>query len=231
MFLLFPFAVFIRKLINPLIKNKESEKLDLGYGGKGLANDILSRSQKAVAGFEIQDKLLSFSGRDATIEGIVPSEDIKMKIEHAIESERGVRVVHNLLEVTAPESQAEEATVLQNKLDDFIGANNIKFQTNTATIEQTSLPIIDHLAELLGEYPEVQITIGGHTDNQGSEIHNIDLSQERAEAVLSQLVNRSIAADRLSAKGFGSSEPIADNSTAEGCQNNRRVEFKITEVE
>ena len=71
------------------------------------------------------------------------------------------------------------------------------------------------------------MVVEGHTDSQGSASSNQDLSQRRAEAVRDYLVSRGIAGDRLTAQGFGPSRPIADNGTAEGRANNRRVEIVI----
>lgn len=198
-----------------------------------IENDLLSRSQEAVTRYDIQDQSINFNGRDATIEGVVSSEDIKMKIERAIKSERGVRVVNNLLTVAKPEPlpQIKKTEILQNKLNDFIKENNIEFRTNTAIIERVSLPTIDQISKLLNEYTKDKIQIVGHADSRGSDKYNINLSQRRAEAVLLQLVNRGVTAARLEAKGLGRSVPIADNNTAEGRQKNRRVEFKIMEKE
>jgi outer membrane protein OmpA-like peptidoglycan-associated protein len=71
----------------------------------------------------------------------------------------------------------------------------------------------------------VNIEVAGHTDSRGSDAYNIKLSQRRAEAVRDYLISKGIAADRLSAKGYGESQPVADNATDEGRFKNRRVEL------
>ena len=75
--------------------------------------------------------------------------------------------------------------------------------------------------------PDSRIMIGGHTDSQGGETYNMELSQHRAEAVRTFLVSHGVAADRITAQGFGLSQPIADNSSPEGRADNRRVEIVI----
>jgi len=75
------------------------------------------------------------------------------------------------------------------------------------------------------ENPEVKIDVLGHTDNTGTDAENEKLSQKRAEAVAQYFTKKGISADRISSKGFGSTEPIADNKTAAGRAQNRRTEF------
>jgi len=87
---------------------------------------------------------------------------------------------------------------------------------------------IAKVAEFMKKYPTSTAVINGYTDNVGSEQHNLDLSQRRAESVVNKLVDKyGIERSRLSAKGYGMSQPIADNSTEEGRQQNRRIEAVI----
>ncbi len=78
---------------------------------------------------------------------------------------------------------------------------------------------------MLKQNPDIKYEIDGHTDNTGNSKHNLELSQQRADAVMSQLVSMGIDSSRLTTKGYGDTEPISDNSTPEGKANNRRVEF------
>lgn len=81
--------------------------------------------------------------------------------------------------------------------------------------------------EELNRAKELAAKIEGHTDSQGSERYNMDLSQRRADAVRNYLVQRSYQADHIQARGLGEGEPVADNGSAEGRANNRRVEIII----
>ena len=106
----------------------------------------------------------------------------------------------------------------------------VQFDTNKATIKPVSGPLLDEIAEVMQAHPEIlQVEVQGHTDNRGGWQLNLRLSKQRAEAVLEALVTRGIETGRLTAKGFGPREPIATNATDEGREQNRRVEFKITE--
>jgi outer membrane protein OmpA-like peptidoglycan-associated protein len=77
----------------------------------------------------------------------------------------------------------------------------------------------------LKAWGDVNIEVAGHTDSKGSDAYNMKLSQQRAEAVRNFLISRGVAADRLTAKGYGESQPVADNATEEGRFQNRRVEL------
>jgi len=108
-----------------------------------------------------------------------------------------------------------------------LGASKIDFAPSSASIEQASLGVIDSIAEILAECPDAEFEVGGHTDSQGSEATNAALSQGRADAVLSALLERRIRTSKMVSKGYGETLPIADNGTEEGRALNRRIEFKL----
>jgi OmpA-OmpF porin, OOP family len=103
-----------------------------------------------------------------------------------------------------------------------------EFDIDRALIRPEYRDEIAHVGDFMKQYPTTTAVIEGHTDNVGSAEHNLDLSQRRAEAVVNYLVeNYGIDRSRLSAKGYGLSRPVADNSTDEGRQKNRRIEAII----
>lgn len=105
--------------------------------------------------------------------------------------------------------------------------NNVFFETNKYDLLPTSMIELDRLVTLLQQNPEKKIEIGGHTDNVGSDEANLLLSDQRAASVVSYLVKKGIAADRLTAKGYGETMPVATNDTDAGRAKNRRTEFKV----
>lgn len=107
-----------------------------------------------------------------------------------------------------------------------IRLDGVNFATGTATLTAASLAKLDELADALARRETLRIEIGGHTDNTGRAALNDQLSLARANAVRDYLISRGIAADRLTARGYGSSEPVASNATAAGRAQNRRVEAK-----
>ncbi len=106
----------------------------------------------------------------------------------------------------------------------------IHFEFNKATIKADSFPILNAVAQVLRDNPDITIEIGGHTDNIGGEAYNDKLSQARADSVRKYLIDKgSISPSRLTAKGYGQHDPIDTNATEAGRAKNRRVEFVRTE--
>lgn len=110
--------------------------------------------------------------------------------------------------------------------------DRIEFDTAKATIRPESEPVLNAVLSVLKEYPGIKkLSIEGHTDNQGNRAMNVTLSKNRAASVLKWLVAHGIDKARLASTGFGPDKPRDSNATDEGRQNNRRVEFNITEGE
>jgi len=102
------------------------------------------------------------------------------------------------------------------------------FDTGRATIRRVSFALLNDVALALKDNPRLAVEIQGHTDSQGNAAGNLKLSQKRADAVRTYLIKKAVTSDRLVARGYGKTVPIADNRTSEGRAQNRRVEFVIT---
>jgi outer membrane protein OmpA-like peptidoglycan-associated protein len=107
--------------------------------------------------------------------------------------------------------------------------NRIYFETGKATVDTPSSSDLNKLVQFLKDNPQTKLEIQGHTDNVGTLANNLKLSQQRANRIVNYLISNGISIDRLEAKGYGSSMPIADNNTKEGKAQNRRVEMKVME--
>jgi OmpA-OmpF porin, OOP family len=103
--------------------------------------------------------------------------------------------------------------------------NGINFDTGKATIKAESEPVLAEIVKLLNSQPGWRMRVEGHTDNVGVNAANLQLSQQRAAAVVGWLVAQDIAPGRLTSQGFGDMEPIVDNSTDAARSQNRRVEI------
>jgi len=104
---------------------------------------------------------------------------------------------------------------------------NLFFASGKSKLKKESKTELENLLKLMNDAPSLKLEISGHTDNTGSDKVNARLSKARAKAVVDYLVAHGISADRLTYKGYGSSQPVEDNSTKEGRQKNRRTEFKV----
>jgi outer membrane protein OmpA-like peptidoglycan-associated protein len=104
---------------------------------------------------------------------------------------------------------------------------NIFFDHDKATLRDESQAELQELIKVLRENPTLTIRINGHTDSNGDDAYNLDLSNRRAKAVVTYLIDHGIPAARLQSQGFGESRPIDTNETDAGRQNNRRTEFEI----
>lgn len=105
--------------------------------------------------------------------------------------------------------------------------NGLQYDLGKATIRPSSIKQLQELLEYLQWKNDEKIEIAGHTDNIGKDEDNLKLSQQRAEAVKAWLVGKGIASARIIAKGYGATQPVADNSTEAGRQQNRRTEVHI----
>lgn len=104
---------------------------------------------------------------------------------------------------------------------------NVHFETGKATLTPSSYPALNQLVEALKAKPTLAIEIAGHTDNVGSYENNLKLSQARAESVRAYLLSKGIAPDRVQAKGYADTQPVASNDSEQGRAKNRRTEVRI----
>jgi len=133
----------------------------------------------------------------------------------------GVDTIKNTARPT-PSAKADSLIVL--------GAEFL-FETNKSTLRSEHIATLNPIVDYLVSHPERAVKISGHTDNTGSEAHNLALSKKRAEAVAEFLVANGITINRVQTFGFGSTKPIVINATDEGRRKNRRVELLIHDGE
>lgn len=135
-----------------------------------------------------------------------------------------------MLSQNAPDSVYYIEIALQPiSVNATIVLNNVFFDLNKYDLKPESAVELDNIVKLLKENPDIKVMISGHTDSTGREEDNKLLSARRAQAVVNYLVQNGIDARRLKSEGFGSSQPIAPNTTEEGRARNRRTELKVIE--
>ena len=113
------------------------------------------------------------------------------------------------------------------EIADVIVLEGVQFETNSAQLKNVSIDVLNDAAATLKRNPGVVTEVAGHTDSRGSWKYNQRLSENRANAVRSYLASKGAPVENLTAKGYGESQPVADNKTREGRAKNRRVELRI----
>lgn len=115
------------------------------------------------------------------------------------------------------------------KLVTVVNLEGVNFRTNSAELVGGAAALLDVQAETLRENPDIDIEVAGHTDSSGNDDYNMNLSQQRADTVRTYLISKGVDADRISARGYGETQPIASNADRDGMAANRRVELRITD--
>lgn len=211
-----------------------------------IQSDLIARAGGALAAVGIPWASASADGRELVLAGTAPNEESRKQAGDIARQVWGVRTVDNRLTVamaeptesvtmaeptepavTTPEPSAVAAC--QEQFDELLGGKRILFETDSATLKWESTLMLDALAVIAGRCPDTHIQVAGHTDARGSDEFNLWLSQARAESVTSHLAGKGVDSTRLSATGYGESQPIADNVSAAGLARNRRIEFKLEE--
>lgn len=190
----------------------EDTKADLGsqavvqYGEPAVTNDL------------VVDDAYTNDGGTIRVIGTVGTDAAKDAAGAAFDGIGGM-AVSNDVDVSGD--------LLVQDLNALFQLEPIQFDSGSANIREESISTLDAAAELLLANTSANVNIEGHTDDQGPDDLNLNLSQDRAQAVLDYLVGKGVDTSRLSAAGFGEANPVGDNTTDEGRQQNRRIEFKL----
>ena len=151
------------------------------------------------------------------------------KQAEAVKAAEAARLAKEEASRTALLAQEEAKAKAKEELDNALAMSRVEFKYGSAQLTKKSEELLDNVANIIKENTNLSYDIQGHTDAHGNEDYNVKLSTSRAEKVKEYLIAKGIDAGILSAQGFGSSMPIADNSTNEGRLQNRRVVIKIVE--
>ena len=130
------------------------------------------------------------------------------------------------------EKLRSELTALQAKPTErgmVLTLGDVLFDTARAELKPGALPTVERLADFMREHESYQLLVEGHTDSRGDDAYNLQLSERRAEAVRAALVSRGLASDRVRVRALGESFPVASNDSADGRQQNRRVEVVFSD--
>lgn len=131
--------------------------------------------------------------------------------------------------IAKQEQELKELNAKKTKRGMVITLGDVLFRTNKAHLESGGMRNVRKLADFLKEYSQYRVLVEGYTDSTGSNSHNQDLSERRADAARTALVDMGVSSDRVTTRGYGEEYPIAGNDTASGRQLNRRVEIILSD--
>ena len=172
---------------------------------------------------------VTLTGRTLTVSGQLRGADIG-DMQSVLDRAKGAGLTV-VTHFTASPGAAAQPKVVQQRLVQLLSGTTIQFDTGSATIQPGSRSILDRAAAIMvpamAGNAGLAVVVEGHTDNVGDAARNLALSHRRADAVVQYLIGRKVPAARLSARGYGSTRPVASNATAAGRYRNRRIAFRV----
>ena len=202
----------------------------------------LTSTQERVAELNTQRDQLERQLAEANQAREALDAELRQRISQLESDVRDAKDQRNALGVLLRETRTEKdqlASTLQQLKIEQLGATqtdqglqltlggDLSFEINSTALKAAALERLAPLASYLRDNPQLTASIAGHTDDRGPAAYNLNLSQQRADAVKNYLTEQGIAEDRLLTQGFGETQPIASNGTAAGRQQNRRVEIVL----
>ena len=169
----------------------------------------------------------TWDGGQIRLSGSVVSTDPRVAAFTALVAERiGSKVVVDTSGLAPGDAPAAVDTA-QTTIETLLASSPIKFAPDSADIDTASDAVLVQLAAALGQVPNTAVELVGHTDSQGDDARNLQLSEDRAKAVMQRLIDLGVLPTRLTARGEGESNPLGDNATEEGRALNRRIDFNL----
>nr|WP_321462836.1 OmpA family protein [uncultured Cohaesibacter sp.] len=229
-----------------IIKDDILEQARRKFGNGAISDGLIVRGGGEIAGLSAQDykqvasAILQAVSRLDAGQAIVSKDGLKLdgsayyqgaldQLQASLQDALPQGIAFTpALQVSAP-GEAVDADACQALLRDALEQNTILFDSGKASISSDSFGLLDGLIFTARRCPDSHIQIEGHTDSDGEDLVNQTLSEERANAVAAYLASAGLGEERLQAKGFGESRPVASNDTPEGKARNRRIEFVILE--
>ena len=197
------------------------DKIDIAGGAS--APDFAGLGALLKAAADVPDFRFTVEGDTLTLTGTAPSEEVKAAVEAAARAGwPNVTIVNNVTITGAPVS----CDNLQATVDADL-AVPLKFETGSDKLSADGVAQLSSVVPDLKACPDAKLTVIGHTDNTGTDAINAPLSEARAKSVTAYLVSQGIAADTITSRGQGSSNPVASNDTEAGRAQNRRTEITV----
>lgn len=201
--------------------------------------DLIQRTRQALDQLGFMETQVQFSGRDGTL-WLAKTEAERLNIHLARLNEiEGVRSIKTatytnlntpVIDFNANANDLDENGLYIPSQDhplEQINLANIRFHYAQASLTAESFGVLNKLVHEIKQYPDIKIEISGHTDNSGTALGNLAMSQARAQAVVNYLINNGINSKQLVAIGYGATRPIATNTTRSGRTTNQRIALTV----
>ena len=212
--------VFQRAKSNPDVLRYSTDQLNE-------AEQTLRRADTADSLVDMNSLAYVANAQVQTAEAIARQRAAEAKTKELMLIRDRVRLESREAELATTRQELAELQAKKTARGTVVTLGSVLFATGRSELLPGAQGSIDRLARYLAENPDNTVLIEGHTDSTGSDTTNLRLSQDRADAVRMALIAEGISANRITAKGLGSSRPVAPNTSAEGRQQNRRVEIVI----
>jgi len=190
---------------------------------------LQQQAQQLVDDDKLQGVRVLADGRDLILDGPIPIDHSITRLLDRMSAIAGVRQVTDKLTVIDPVDIANRKKAQFQQALAKVDITSVAFQPGSISFTQGSDTALNQLLALLQTNTDYRIRIEGHTDDTGPATVNLRVSRERAQAVANYLQNGGVSANQLIAKGYGSTQPIADNTTEAGRARNRRIEISYVD--
>lgn len=194
---------------------------------------------RVLAGLEALARLsngaITVTPDDLQVRGKTGNKQARADIARLLSEKLGEGATYTIdvlyVETLDPESGLPTPEECLRRIQIVLGDRKLNFEPGSDTLDSAGKDIMDDIAEVLSGCGQINLEIAGHTDSQGRESMNLDLSQARADAILTELRNRRVLTSTFRAIGYGETQPIEDNKTEAGREANRRIEFRLVLAE
>jgi len=186
---------------------------------------LLQQAQPIVSNANLADARVSVSGRNLHLTGSIDIGQSPAALINELSLINGVNEVVDSLITIDPAQVAEQAALDFQQSLRSIDTTVVAFKPGSILFTDASRPVLEQILDLLIQHPDSRIRIEGHTDNTGTTTVNLRVSRDRAAAVANYFLNNGVVGNRLIVKGYGDTQPIAENTTEPGRARNRRIEI------
>lgn len=190
---------------------------------------LASQAQKTALAADASDINISVNGRDLSLSGTIGPDTDRNQLVQQLASIDGMRVVLDDMTEFDPGKQARLEQLGFRQQLEHIDLSKVVFEAGSAELATSSEDALEQLVQLLQANPRLRIRVIGHTDNTGRAEVNLRISGERAESVAAYLESRSVTPTQIIARGYGATQPIADNNSEAGRARNRRIEVSYVD--